>query len=211
MSTPNSAPTRFGYKVAVIVALGFAAFAAWPYLSRAAERAAQGQPVTAEALKNDVEKAAKEKEKKMEKEKMEKEKGFEPKAVLALGDGSVLIGGKGGLKTLRGDKLEPVAGFGGYEVRGLAQARDGALYAAAKDGLWKRTGEDWKNVREGDFHGVSTSADGAVFLAGKMGVLRSADGANFEPVKGTETGWKPEEKHGQEKPDGEKAAKEKKD
>jgi hypothetical protein len=211
MSTPNSAPTRFGYKVAVIVALGFSAFAAWPYLSRAVERTAQGQPVTAEALKNDVEKAAKEKEKKMEKEKMEKEKGFEPKAVLALGDGSVLIGGKGGLKIWREGQLEPVGGFGGYEVRGLALAKDGVLYAAAKDGLWKRTGDEWKNMQEGDFHGVSTTADGAVFLAGKTGVLRSADGGKFELVKGTETGWKPEPKHEHEKQDGKKEAKEQKD
>lgn len=192
MPTPTKKPPiRFGYITAAIVGLGFAGFAAWPYLATAAERLAQGQPVTAEAVKKDVAKAGKEQEM-----KMEKDKAFEPKSVLPQADGTALVGGKQGLMEWRDGKLAPVAGFAGMEVRGLAAGRDGTLWAAAKDGLWKRTGAEWKNVREGDFWSVAQGADGALFLAGKMGVLRSADGAQWEPLPGTATGWKPEPKDG---------------
>ena len=188
MSTPAPRPpTRFGYKAAVVVALGFGGFAAWPYISTAAERLSQGKAVNAGEVNKEVEKAEREKEK--------KEKGFEPKSVLAMADGSALVGGKQGLMEWRDGKLTPVAGFTGMEVRGLAVTKDGSLYAAAKDGLWKRSGSEWKSVREGDYWGVSVAPDSALLVAGKMGVLRSSDGTQWEPLKGTETGWKPEAKH----------------
>ena len=69
--------------------------------------------------------------------------------------------------------------------------------------MWKRAGAEWTQVRKGDFHGVSQGADGALFLACKMGVLRSGDGAQWEPLAGTETGWKAEE-HDEEQPQPEK-------
>lgn len=189
MSTSKSRPpVRFGYKVAFIVAAGFLGVAALPYISNAAERLAQGKPVSAEEVKKDVYLEARENEKKTQ-------KGFEPKAVLALADGAVLIGGKGGLHDWRDNTLTPVPGFGGMEVRGLARAKDGTIYAAAKDGLWKRTGAEWKSVQEGDFHGVAAAADGTLFVAGKMGVLRSSDGTNWEPLKGTESGKKEDHDH----------------
>lgn len=187
MSKPTRPPTRFGYKSAVILALGFAGFAAWPYLSTAAGRLAQGRPVTVEVVSKEVEKANKAYER-----KMEKEKTFEPKAVLALADGTTLLGGKQGLMEWRNGQVTPVADFGGMEVRSLVASGDGTLWAAAKDGLWKRAGAEWQHVRKGDFHGVSLSADGALFLTGRMGVFKSRDGRHWEPLAGTETGWKPE-------------------
>lgn len=196
MSTASKPPTRFGYKIAGFVVIAFGGIAAWPYLSIAAERLSEGRPVTAETVKAEVGKAAREKEKKGG-------RGFEPKAVLALGDGTVLVGGKGGLQEWRAGKLAPVETFPGDEPRGLVAAGDGAIYAAAKDGLWKRSGADWTKVRSGDFHAVSIGADGALFVAGKMGVLRSADGAEWEALAGTETDWKKpddrEEKEGEKK------------
>lgn len=188
-TTPKS-PTRFGYKVAVITAVAFAGLASYPYLSRAAEKVAQGQAVNTAEIKKDVEKANKEKEK-----KDDKGKPFEPKSVLAIKGSNLLVGGKGGLKELRDGKLEAAPGYDGGEVRGLALGKDGSVFAAAKDGLWKRTGSEWKNIQDGDFHGISADADGVLYLAGKGGVTSSVDGAVWGPVKGTETGWKPGEEH----------------
>jgi hypothetical protein len=198
MSTSPKSPTRFGYKVALITALAFGGVASWPYLSRAAEKAAKGEAVSAAEVKKEVEKEEKEKEK-----KDDKNKPFEPKSVLAIKGNNLLVGGKGGLKELKDGKLEAVAGFEGGEVRGIASTKDGSLFAAAKDGLWKRTGGSWKNVREGDYWGISEDAEGVLYVAGKTGVFRSADGAQWEPVKGTETGWKPGEEH-EKKEKGEK-------
>ena len=190
MSTPaKKSPTRFGYNTAALVAVGFAAIAAWPYIAQAAERLTAGQPVTAATVKADVEKKAKEQEK-----KAMKDKAFEPKALFPQADGSILLGAKQGLYQWSDGKLAQVSEFPGMEVRGLAAGKGGELWAAAKDGAWVRSGTAWKKAHEGDFHGVAVTPDGAVLLAGKMGVLRSADGANWETLKGTETGWKPEPK-----------------
>lgn len=179
-NTPRPA-TRFGDSTAIFVAIGFVALASWPYLSHAVGRLTQGKAVTTHEVKMDVAKAEK-----AQMKKAEKHKEFEPKAVLALSDGVALVGGKGGLREWRNGELMDVPSFGGMDVRALATGKDGAHYAAAKDGLWKRTASQWTLVHEGDFHGISASADGALFVAGKMGVLRSSDGATWEPLQGIE-------------------------
>jgi hypothetical protein len=123
--------------------------------------------------------------------KMEKDKPFEPKSVLVQPDGSLLIGGKAGLQELRDGQVFPVESFGGLEVRGLT-AKDGVVWAAAKDGLWKKQRSGWENIKKGDFWAVTFDQDGSMLLAGKTGVLRSKDGRAWDMVAGTETGSKPD-------------------
>jgi hypothetical protein len=190
MSSAPRPPTRFGYKVAVICACAFGGVAAWPYIATAAERLAQGKEVSSAEVKKDVAKAEKEKERKDGK--------FEPKAVLVGSDGGLLIGGKHGLSEWRNGTLTSIGGFPGHEVRGLATGKDGAVIAAAKDGLWQRNGSEWRQIQNGDFHGITIGTDGVVYASSKAGVVRSTDGAKWEVLPGTETGWKPEEKHDKE-------------
>ena len=189
MSTSKQ-PTRFGYKMAVIFALGFAGFAAWPYLSNATERLSEGKPVTMDAVKRDVEKEDRDKGREREK-RGGYGRAFEPKSVLALNDGSLLVGGKPGLQEWRDGQLKRVEAFEGEEARGLAVTSDGSVWAASKDGLWKRTGTEWKQVRDGDFWGISVNAEGVLFLVGKTGVLRSRDGEQWESLPGAEMSSKP--------------------
>ena len=111
--------------------------------------------------------------------------------MVAQADGTLLVGGKVGLKTLKDGKLVDVEDFKGVDVRGLAN-RDGVIWAAAKDGIWKREGTEWKNIKSGDFWAVTFEGGGSIIAAGKMGVLRSKDGSSWDVIPGTETGWKPE-------------------
>ena len=185
-ATPKKQPIRLSSTAAVICAVAFGGIAAWPYLTRATERISQGKPVSVSEVQRDVEASQKQKTK-----KMDKDKPFEPKSVIVQPDGTLLVGGKAGLKELRDGKLVAVEDFGGMEVRGLT-ARDGVLWAAAKDGIWKKEGSAWKNIKDGDFWALAFDQNGSMLAAGKMGVLRSTDGSAWDMVAGTETGWKPE-------------------
>jgi hypothetical protein len=143
--------------------------------------------VSVSEVQKDVDASAKE-----TKKKIEKNKPFEPKAILALPDGSVLMGSKGGLKELRDNQVLDVEGFGGSEVRGLT-VHEGSVWAAAKDGIRKKDGAtEWKNIKHGDFWAVTFAQDGSVLASGKTGVLRSKNGSDWEMMEGTETGAKPE-------------------
>jgi hypothetical protein len=179
-------PVRLSYLAAVICSLGFASFAAWPYLTRAAERVTEGKTVSVSEVQKDVNASEKD-----SKKKMEKDKPFEPKSITIQPDGSILVGGKAGLKELRDGKLVDVPNFGGMDVRGLTVHQD-STWAAAKDGLWKKDGNEWKNIKQGDFHAVTFDRDGSILAAGKTGVWRSTSGSDWELVKGTETGEKPD-------------------
>lgn len=185
-ATPKKQPIRLSSAAAIVCGLAFGGLALWPYLSRATERFSQGKSVSVSDVRKDVEKSERQKMR-----EMEKDKAFEPKSVFAQPDGTLLVGGKAGLKELRDGKLVPVENFGGMDVRGLTMEK-GVLWAAAKDGIWKKEGAEWKNVKSGDFFAVNFDQTGRIYAAGKQGVFQSSDAVKWELVPGTESGAKPE-------------------
>jgi ligand-binding sensor domain-containing protein len=190
MSAPSpSQPRRpWGLRAAIGGAAVFAVVAAWPYLTATSIMLAQGESISPDAVKHQVAHAEKMAKKKMEMQKDKNghaDKPIEAKGVLALADGSLLLGTKTGIATLRDGELKIDKRFPGDEVRSLALAPDGSIWAASKDGVWNRSGDEWIKRHSGDFHGVHVAANGSVAIAGKPGVISATDGRSFVLVKGS--------------------------
>ncbi len=100
----------------------------------------------------------------------------EVRAVQRLADGREFIATKYGLFVNSNGTLALVGAVGQYEIRDLATAPDGSLYAAGKMGLWRMQNDAWDKVMPGEMWSVNVRADGAVTVAVKeRGLIVSSD------------------------------------
>jgi ligand-binding sensor domain-containing protein len=165
--------------------LGFAVLAGLPYVLSAGKLVAQGQELSADALKKEM-KAREGEKKKQEMSKEDPEKLREIKALAASLDGVLYGGGKAGLFQLEAAEWVAVPGFGGHDIKAMAVAADGALFVVHHDGVSARSvAGEWSEVEVmGEAHTVVAAADGAVYLGMKKpgGLLKLQADASWARV-----------------------------
>lgn len=180
-STSNPTPKKPSWwspKSGLLLVAGFGVAAAWPFISSASKLAAAGEGVTVDKV---VKGAREEKERH---EKMEPEKYRELKAYVELADGTLIVGTKGGLFVGTGGTWKFDEEFTGGDVKGLALAVDGTVWAAGKKGVYQRSAADgkWQVSYEQEAHSISINAKGEVFATGKSGVFRRGAEGNWIAV-----------------------------
>lgn len=101
----------------------------------------------------------------------------EVRAVQRLADGREFVATKYGLFAAENGALVPVDAVGPYEIRDLAVAPDGSLYAAGRMGLWRLRNGAWDKLMPGEMWSVNLRPDGVVAVAVKeRGLVVSGDG-----------------------------------
>lgn len=111
--------------------------------------------------------------------KMKKLHGPELRALYSGADGERLLATKMGAYAEQDGKLVPVAGLEGVEVRAWLADGD-VLYAAAKQGLYRRAQGQWQSVLMQELWGVARAADGRIEAVGKYALWQSADGRDWQ-------------------------------
>ncbi|MCW1886043.1 hypothetical protein OKA04_14995 [Luteolibacter flavescens] len=198
MSSDTKRPSWWGPRSGFLIAIGFGAVAAGPFLLNGAKALAQDGKVDVKAVMNET---------RNEKEKKDREHGRESremKSAALLADGTLYAGGKGGLAVRSKDgEWSIVKDFPVDEAKSMAAAADGSVWVSGKRGLYQLKEGAWTTVKEGDFHSVSVGADGTVLVVGKKGLLtRSASGDwNEAPALLPEGVSMPPEKDKEEKKD----------
>ncbi len=94
--------------------------------------------------------------------------GLQPTALLARADGSLLAGNRHGLYRWHEGRLESWGerlGLPEGEVRGLQQSRDGALWIAGEQGVWRLRGNHLERLRPGAAEGLLEDRQGALWVA----------------------------------------------
>ncbi len=105
--------------------------------------------------------------------------GPELKSSFVSSTGERFLGAKYGVYQVQDGKATPVAGLEMAEVRGWLE-RDGVLYAAAKQGLYRREAGAWSQVLAMDVWTVTARVDGQLEAVGKKMLWLSADGKNWQ-------------------------------
>lgn len=110
--------------------------------------------------------------------KMKKMYGPELRALYNGADGERLLATKTGVYAEQGGTLLPVAGLEGVEVRAWL-VEGGVLYAAAKQGLYRREQGQWRPVLRQELLHVAAAAGGGLEAVGRNMLWRSADGRDW--------------------------------
>jgi hypothetical protein len=115
--------------------------------------------------------------------RMEMKTGPELKSAFTTSTGERLLATKMGVYQQQGETLEPVNGLEGVEVRGWLE-HQGAVYAAAKQGLYRRDNGVWQSLFMMDLWTVSLRPDQQLEAVGKKTIYVSADGKTWAEDKG---------------------------
>ena len=169
MNPDTKRPSWWGPRSGILLALGFGIFAAAPFVINGAKAyAREGTVSMASVMKSTRD----------EKERKEHESKFrEMKSAALLPDGTLYVGGKGGLAVRRNGEWSLVEGFPRDEAKSIAAAADGSLWVAGKRGLHHFKDGEWTTANEAEMHSVSVAGDGTVLAVGKKVFLtRSAGG-----------------------------------
>jgi ligand-binding sensor domain-containing protein len=166
-----------------VVLIPFLLLAVVPWVQAMARVGERGEKWTVETLKKEV------KAMEYEKKRQDPQEQKELKTALVSGQGEWYWGTKTGLYTSTAGKEPQLVEKGPQaEVKSLIESEDGTLWAAGKDGVWRRRGQEWQKCYAEEVHTLTLEQRKKPILVTKhKGTLRSEDeGATWQSVAGSD-------------------------
>jgi len=153
----------WGPRAAVLCIVVFAGIAALPLIRGGISAAEKGKPLSLSTIMEET------KRKNKENKKKKPEKLGEFKAAAQLENGTLYLGGKGGLLVRIGEQWTLVKDGPADEIKNLA-AIGNTLWIAGKHGLYQLLDGKYSEVKSGDFHSVTAAPDGSIFAVSKKSI-----------------------------------------